>query len=127
LATLHFAIRSYRHKELIKDNPMSHIVNALRVFKQNRVLFVGVLLLLLSAYPIFLIAKEIKAINDADARYNVVAYGWQSTGDPSLDFKVKCVGNRTFVDFYGQRVLLSDEFKMSRSPDDYDSDSFDKT
>lgn len=70
-------------------------------------------------------ARESKAMSDADSRYHTASYDWRSTGDPLPHYQIKRLENRTFVDFQGQRVTLSDKFKMSKKT--YDSDSFDKT
>jgi hypothetical protein len=76
-------------------------------------LALGVVLLLLSAYPFALMARESKAIGDANSRYMTAADGRQSRGDPPLNFRSTCYGNRTVARFRGQVVVLSDKFKMS--------------
>lgn len=87
--------------------------------------FAGGFLLLLLAYAVFFTPHESKSLSDDKGRYSTAAYGWQSTGDPPLHFQVKCSGNRTLVTFHGQKVTLSDKFKMSKGTQD--SASFDKT
>ena len=49
------------------------------------------------------------------SRYEVAAYGWRNPSDPPLHFQVKCLGNRTIFSFHGQKVILSDPFKMPKS------------
>ena len=104
---------------------MKKIIHGLKILRGNLALAIGLFLLVLSAYPVFLMARETKAMSDADSRFHTAAYGWQSTGDAALHFKIKCLGNRTFVNFQEQRVILSDKFKMSKATQD--STTFDKT
>lgn len=88
----------------------------------NRLLALGIFVLLLSTYPIWLLARDMKTLDDAKTRYHVISYDWLSTGDPLPHYQVKRWKNRTVVTFRGQKVILSDQFipKGNYRPSDFD-------